>query len=53
MPRNSITKEEIKKIILDEKKKIHQENITFTTDPKWIANKHLNNILDRLEEYRF
>lgn len=53
MPRNRITKDEIKKIVLDEKKKLNQENITFTTDPKWIANKYLNNVLDKIEEYRF
>ena len=53
MPRNNLTKEEMKYLVLKQKNLLNQEDIYYTSDPKSLANKYLNNILDKLEEYRF
>lgn len=52
MPRNVLTKDEIKAFVLMQKKKLNDESIGYTSDPKGLANKYLNVILDRIEEYR-
>ena len=52
MPRNFITKEEIKNIVLKLKKDLHDENIIYSSDPKSLAHKYLNKMLDRIEEFR-
>lgn len=52
MPRNQITKDEIKVLILNQKKKLSEEQY-YTSDPKVVANKHLNELLDRLDEFRY
>ncbi len=53
MPRNRLTKDEIRVFVLNQKKKLDEENIGYTSDPKSLANKYLNIILDKIEEYRF
>ena len=52
MPRNHITKDEIKVLILKQKHKLQNEP-NYTSDPKAVAHKHLNELLDRLEEFRY
>jgi hypothetical protein len=53
MSRNYITKDEIKSFILEQKFKLNQEKLEYTSDPKSLANRYLNQVLDRIEEYRF
>lgn len=52
MPRNHITKDEIKVLIMKQKNKVADEP-HYTSDPKAIANKHLNELLDKIEEFRY
>ncbi len=53
MPRNQVTKDEIKVLILKQKNKLALEPYQYTSDPKAVANKHLNELLDKLEEFRY
>lgn len=53
MPRNKLTRDEIKAFVLEQKKKLIEENTNYSSDPKNIAHRYLNIILDRIEEYRF
>lgn len=53
MPRNNLTKDEIKSFVLELKYKLNQENIDYTSDPKSLTHCYLNRILDRIEEYRY
>jgi hypothetical protein len=50
MPRGQITKDEMKVLILKQKNKINCEHCS--DDKKEIAHKHLNQLLDRLDEFR-
>ena len=52
MPRNYITKDEIKVLILNQKNKVNNEPY-YTSDPKTLVNKHLNELLDKIEEFRY
>jgi len=52
MPRNQITKDDIKYLILKQKHKLNNQPY-FTSDPKTFANKHLNELLDKIEEFRY
>lgn len=52
MARGNITKDEIKNLILKQKHKLINENY-YTSDPKAIASRHLNELLDRIEEFRY
>jgi len=52
MPRNHITKDEMKVLILKQKHKLQDEPY-YTSDPKEVAHKHLNELLDRLEEFMY
>jgi len=52
VPRNHITKDEIKVLILKQKHKLQNEP-NYTSDPKAVAHKHLNELIDRLEEFRY
>jgi hypothetical protein len=52
MARNQITKDEIKLLILKQKNKIESEPY-YSSDPKAVANKHLNELLDKIEEFRY
>ncbi len=48
MPRNELSKDEIKCWVLKFKDELYREQITqYTTDPKKIAHKYLNKILDK------
>lgn len=52
MPRGKLTKDEIKVWVLNYKKELHDEYIDYRTDIKSLANKYLNKVLDKIEEYR-
>ena len=52
MPRNQISKDEIKCLILKQKHKLINEPY-YTSDPKAVASRHLNELLDRIEEFRY
>lgn len=52
MSRGNITKDEIKNLILKQKHKLITEEY-YTSDPKSLANRHLNELLDRIEEFRY
>lgn len=51
MSRGNLTKEEMKYQIMKLKQKLHNENVTYTSDPKALANHYLNQILEKIEEY--
>ncbi len=51
MSKNKLTKDEIKVRVLNLKNKLYSEN--YTSDPKGLAHKYLNEILDILDEYRY
>lgn len=53
MPKNYLTKEEIRAFVLEQKIKLDYEPIKHTSDPKSLAHKYMNIILDRIEEYRY
>lgn len=53
MPKNQLTKEEIKMFVLKLKGDLLNEDVTWTSDPKAIAHKYLNKVLDRIEEFRY
>ena len=51
MPRGQLTKDIIKTEVLKLKQELNNENITWAADPKVLANKYLNKILDKIAEY--
>ena len=51
MPRGQLTKQEIKNYLLMCKRELYEENIGYTSDPKGLANKYLNKVLDKIDEY--
>jgi hypothetical protein len=53
MPRNQLTKDEIKIYALKLKHELYCEDVTYTSDPKSLAHKYLNKLLDKIEEYRY
>ena len=52
MPKNQIDKEEIRIRVLKLKNKLFQES-QYSSDPKGLANKYLNEVLDIIDEYRY
>ena len=51
MPRGQLTKEEMKYQVLKLKQKLQSEQITYTSDPKALADQYLNMVLDKINEY--
>ena len=51
MSRGQLTKEEMKYQILKLKQKLQNEQITYTSDPKALADQYLNMVLDKINEY--
>lgn len=51
MSRNKLTKDEIKCYVLELKSELYNESINYSSDPKSLAHKYLNAILDKLNEY--
>ena len=35
------------------KHELYEENIGYTSDPKGLAHKYLNKVLEKIEEYRY
>jgi hypothetical protein len=52
MPKNQIDKEEIKIRVIKLKNKLSNES-QYSSDPKALANKYLNEVLDIIDEYRY
>lgn len=52
MSRNTLTKEEIKNYVIKLKNRLHNEDFSYTSDPKSLAHKYLNQVLDRIDEFR-
>ena len=51
MPRGQLTKDIIKTEVLKIKNQLRDEPITWTSDPKTLADKYLNIVLDKISEY--
>ena len=51
MPRGQLTKEEMKYQVLKLKQKLQTEQIVYISDPKSLADKYLNMVLDKINEY--
>jgi hypothetical protein len=51
MPRNEFSKEEIKCHVEKLKDQLYKEHIGYTSDPKGLAHKYLNQVLDKIQEY--
>ena len=52
MPKNQVNKEELKIRILKLKHKLFEES-NYSSDPKGLANKYLNEVLEIINEYRY
>ena len=53
MPRGQLTKDIIKYEVLKIKAELDRENPEWASEPKAVAHRYLNKILDKLEEYRY
>jgi hypothetical protein len=53
MPRGQLTKDIIKIEVLKIKKQLQDEPLTWTSDPKALASKYLNLVLDKISEYGY
>jgi hypothetical protein len=51
MPRTQLTKEAIKYEVLRIKDELNNDSY-WTSDPKGLAQRYLNKVLDKIEEYR-
>jgi len=51
MPRGRLTKDEIKCAVLKLKNELYNENVTWTSDPKSLAQTYLNRVLDKIDEF--
>ena len=52
MPRNKLTKDEMKCSVEKIKTELYNEQLTWTSDPKGLAHKYLNKVLDKIQEYK-
>ena len=53
MPKNQLTKDEIKVRVLKLKNNLHTDHIRPEMDMKGLAHKYLNEVLDIIDEYRY
>lgn len=53
MPRGHLTKDIIKCEVLKIKLELDKDNVNWSLDPKSLANKYLNKVLDKIEEYGY
>lgn len=51
MPRGQLTKDQMKYHILKLKQELYNEKISYTSDPKALADQYLNMVLDKINEY--
>ena len=53
MPRNYLTKDEMRVQVLKLKNELDKEWMNKSGyDPKWLAHQYLNKVLDKIGEYR-
>lgn len=52
MPRNNLTKDEMKTYVEKLKKELYNHEVTWSSDPKALAHQYLNRVLDKIAEYR-
>ena len=52
MPRGRLTKDEMRMNISKFKSELYFEFVDHNCDPKYLADKYLNKILDKISEYR-
>jgi hypothetical protein len=52
MPRNILTKDEIRVHVEKLKKELYNSEVAWTSDPKSLAHQYLNRVLDKIAEYR-
>jgi len=53
MPKNQISKEEIKTRVLKLKNQLHVDHIRHDMDMKGLAHKYLNEVIQMIDEYRY
>ena len=53
MSRNQLTKDQIKCDILKLKRDLFNEHVQWSSNPKKLANKYIDLILEKIEEYRY
>ena len=54
MPKNQLTKDEIKCWVLKLKQSLYEEKITqYSSDPKTLANVYLDKVLEKINEFRY
>ena len=53
MPRNQISKEEIKTRVLELKNRLYMDHIRPDMDMKSLAHKYLNEVIDIIDGYRY
>ena len=53
MPKNNLTKDEMKVRVLKLKHKLNIEHVRHDMDMKGLAHKYLNEVLDIIDEYRY
>lgn len=51
MPRGELTRDIIKYEVLKIKQHLYSEDVTWTSDPKSLAHKYINKVLEKIEEY--
>jgi hypothetical protein len=51
MPRNQVSKEEIRCYVEKLKNELYNEQIGYTSDPKGLAHKYLSQVLNKIQEY--
>ena len=52
MPRGQLTKDIIKCEVMKIKKELDSDINIWSSDPKTLAHKYLNRVLDKIDEYR-
>ena len=53
MSKNHFSREEFKVRVLKLKNRLYSEHYSYSSDPKGLAHKYLNEILDMIDEYRY
>lgn len=53
MSKNQITKDEIKCFIEKLKKELHEDQTYYCSDPKTLASKYLDKVLEKITQYRY
>jgi hypothetical protein len=51
MPRNELTKDQIRCYVERLKNELYDEHVEYNSDAKGLAHKYLNKVLDKIQEY--